>query len=122
MTATTAFTERRELAHRSSDGIEVTLFWSQATNRVTIAVFDSHSDERLEFDVEGSAALDAFKHPYAYAAASHVRNLAVSQIIADTMDEMGLKLPPIHVDIADTRRKYHAAEQEERTAARKSDK
>jgi PPK2 family polyphosphate:nucleotide phosphotransferase len=37
------------------------------------------------------------------------RNLAVSQIIADTMDEMGLKLPPTRVDLADIRRKYHAA-------------
>jgi hypothetical protein len=36
----------------------------------------------------------------------------VSQIIADTMDEMGLKLPPTRVDIADIRRKYHAAGQE----------
>ena len=41
------------------------------------------------------------------------RNLAVSQIIADTMDEMGLKLPPTHVDIMDIRRKFHAAEAEE---------
>ena len=40
------------------------------------------------------------------------RNLAVSQIIADTMDEMGLKLPPSRVDIADIRRKYHAAKRE----------
>jgi PPK2 family polyphosphate:nucleotide phosphotransferase len=40
------------------------------------------------------------------------RNLAVSQIIADTMDNMGLKLPPTHVDIADIRQKYHAAELE----------
>jgi hypothetical protein len=36
--------------------------------------------------------------------------LAVSQIIADTMDGMGLKLPPTHVDIAEIGRKYHAAE------------
>jgi hypothetical protein len=42
------------------------------------------------------------------------RNLAVSQIIADTMDEMGLKLPPTHVDITDIRRKFHAAEVEEK--------
>lgn len=48
------------------------------------------------------------------------RNLAVSKIIADTMDEMGLKLPPTRVDIADIRRKYHAAEQTEREAAHKS--
>lgn len=38
------------------------------------------------------------------------RNLAVSQIIADTMKEMGLKLPPTHVDIEDIRQKYHTAE------------
>jgi hypothetical protein len=45
------------------------------------------------------------------------RNLAVSQIIADTMDEMSLKLPPTHVDIADVRR-YRAAEQAQaKTAA-----
>jgi hypothetical protein len=76
----TAFTERRELDHRTSDGIEVTLFWSAATNRVTIAVLDSHSDESLEFDVERNAALDAFKHPYAYAAATRSPNLAISEV------------------------------------------
>ena len=38
------------------------------------------------------------------------RNLAVSQIVADTMEEMGLKLPPTRVDLAEIRRKYHAAE------------
>jgi PPK2 family polyphosphate:nucleotide phosphotransferase len=37
------------------------------------------------------------------------RDLAISQIIADTMDEMGLKLPPTSVNIAEIRRKYHAA-------------
>jgi PPK2 family polyphosphate:nucleotide phosphotransferase len=42
------------------------------------------------------------------------RSLAVSQIIADTMDDMGLKLPPTHVDIAAIRRKFHVAEREEK--------
>ena len=46
------------------------------------------------------------------------RNLAVSQIIADTMDEMGLKLPPTGVDIAEIRRKYHTAESEQRIGQR----
>jgi hypothetical protein len=82
MTAT-AFTERRELAHRTSDGIEITLFWSKSPNRVTIAVLDSHSDESLEFDVDGSAALDAFNHPYAYAATTHARNLSISRVGAN---------------------------------------
>ena len=38
------------------------------------------------------------------------RNLAISQIVADTMDEMGLKLLPPRVDLAEIRDKYHAAE------------
>jgi PPK2 family polyphosphate:nucleotide phosphotransferase len=42
------------------------------------------------------------------------RNLAVSQIIADTMNEMDLKLPPTRVDIREIRRRYHAAAREER--------
>lgn len=43
------------------------------------------------------------------------RDLAISTIVADTMDEMGLKLPPTRVDLADIRAKYHAAEQERGT-------
>ena len=66
MTAT-AINERRELAHRTSDGIEVTLFWTKPSDRVTISVVDTRSGEILEFEVAGSAALDAFNHPYAYA-------------------------------------------------------
>ena len=48
------------------------------------------------------------------------RNLAVSQIIADTMDEMGLKLPPTRVNLPDIRRKYHAAEQEKTRVGKRS--
>ena len=50
------------------------------------------------------------------------RNLAVSQIIADTMDEMGLKLPPTRVDIAAIRRKYHAAARQEKNAGTRRSK
>jgi hypothetical protein len=67
MTATTA--QRNELAHRSTDGIEVSLFWSKPTNRVTIELVDNRIDERLEFEVAHDKALDAFRHPYAYAPA-----------------------------------------------------
>ena len=84
MTAT-AFSEHRELAHRTSDGIEVTLFWSKPSGRVTIAVLDTRSDEALEFEVEGSDALDAFNHPYAYAAALHAHERAVSRVDAETL-------------------------------------
>ncbi len=37
------------------------------------------------------------------------RDLAISQIIADSLQEMGLKLPPARVDLAEIRSKYHAA-------------
>jgi hypothetical protein len=37
------------------------------------------------------------------------RDLAISEILADTLEDMDLKLPPAEVDIAEIRRKYHAA-------------
>jgi PPK2 family polyphosphate:nucleotide phosphotransferase len=37
------------------------------------------------------------------------RNLVISEIVSDTMEKMGLKLPPTRVNIADIKRKYHAA-------------
>lgn len=41
------------------------------------------------------------------------RNLAVAQIITETLEDMGLQLPPTKVDIADIQRKYHAAREEQ---------
>ncbi|MDD1632246.1 MAG: polyphosphate kinase 2 family protein [Methylococcaceae bacterium] len=41
------------------------------------------------------------------------RDLAISEIIADTLDEMGLKLPPTHVDMEEIRNKYHVAEEKQ---------
>lgn len=40
------------------------------------------------------------------------RNLAISSIVADTMEDMSLKLPPTRVSLDEIRAKYHAAEQE----------
>jgi hypothetical protein len=73
----------RELAHRTSGGIEITLFWSKPSNRVTIAVLDTRSDEALEFEVDGSVALDAFDHPCAYAATHAARNLTATGVSMD---------------------------------------
>src|ERR1700730_11255359 len=69
---------------------------------------------------EDAMALTSTKRaPWYIIPANHkwFRDLAVSQIIADTMDEMGLKLPSAHVDLADIRRKYHAAKREEKDGA-----
>jgi PPK2 family polyphosphate:nucleotide phosphotransferase len=66
---------------------------------------------------EDAISLTSTKHaPWYIVPSNHkwFRNLAVSQIIADTMDEMGLKLPPTQVDIAEIRRKYLAAELEQK--------
>jgi PPK2 family polyphosphate:nucleotide phosphotransferase len=42
------------------------------------------------------------------------RNLAISRIVADTMEDMGLALPKPHVDLAEIRRHYEAAERAQR--------
>jgi hypothetical protein len=84
MTAT-AFTERRELAHRTRDGIDVTLFWSKPANQVTIAVLDAHSGDGFEFEVDGSVALDAFNHPYAYAAIRDAPNPTTAWALASSL-------------------------------------
>ena len=73
---------------------------------------------------EDAIALTSTKHaPWYIIPANHkwFRNLAVSQIIADTMDEMGLQLPATQVDIAEMRRKYHAAEREEKIGGRRQE-
>lgn len=57
---------RRELDHRASNDIEVSLFWIKPTNRVSIEVFDARLNEGFELEVDGHHALDAFRHPYAY--------------------------------------------------------
>ncbi len=69
---------------------------------------------------EDAIALTSAKHaPWYVIPANHkwFRNLAISQIIVDTMAEMGLKLPPTRVDLADIRKKYHVAEIEEKGAS-----
>ena len=65
---------------------------------------------------EDAIALTSTKRaPWYVIPANHkwFRDLAVSQIVADTMDEMGLRLPATRVDLAKIRRKYHAAELQE---------
>jgi PPK2 family polyphosphate:nucleotide phosphotransferase len=74
---------------------------------------------------EDALALTSTKRaPWYIIPANHkwFRNLAVAQIIADTMDEMGLRLPPTNVDLADIRRKYHAAEREQEDGGKRRSK
>ena len=41
----------RELAHRAGDGIDVSLYWNERTNRITVRVYDARADEAFELDV-----------------------------------------------------------------------
>jgi hypothetical protein len=57
----------RELDHRASDGIEVRLLWDAETKDVLVSVVE-RDGVGFEFQVPATDALDAFHHPYAYAA------------------------------------------------------
>jgi hypothetical protein len=58
----------RELAARDSDGIHVLLLWHPGGNELTVSVDDTRVGDRFELAVAPDRALDAFYHPYAYAA------------------------------------------------------
>ena len=58
----------RELAARESDGIYVLLLWNPRADAVTVSVEDDRHGDRFELAVAPDQALDAFYHPFAYAA------------------------------------------------------
>lgn len=57
-----------ELAHRNSNGIDVSLLWSRRTGRLVVNVTDVRTDESFTLDAPRHRALDVFNHPFAYAA------------------------------------------------------
>lgn len=57
----------RELDHRAGDGLEVRLLWNADTKDVLVSVAE-RDGMGFEFQVHPNDALDAFHHPYAYAA------------------------------------------------------
>jgi hypothetical protein len=61
-------TSARELAARERDGISVRLLWHPRQNVVTVSVEDARLGDRFELAVAPERALDAFHHPFAYAA------------------------------------------------------
>ncbi len=63
-----AINDWKELASRERDGLVVSLFWSRRADRVTLAVADQNLDEEFHINVASAHALDAFYHPFAYAA------------------------------------------------------
>ena len=69
---------RTELAQRQNDGIEVSLFWSRHDGSVSVAVRHLATDETFELDVDPALALDAFYHPFAFAARTQPELLDVA--------------------------------------------
>ena len=72
----------RELAHRSGDGLDVTLVWYPSRNDVAVRISDVRSGENFELRVEPAAALDAFEHPFAYASAPARQAAAANRSLA----------------------------------------
>ena len=60
--------QTRELAARDSDGIHVLLLWQPLENGLTVAVEDARDGDCFQLAVAPGHALDAFYHPFAYAA------------------------------------------------------
>jgi hypothetical protein len=58
----------RELAQRRSGTVEVLLLWHPESDQVELAVRDLATDASFHIDVAPGDAIDAFYHPYAYAA------------------------------------------------------
>jgi hypothetical protein len=74
-------TAKRELAHRASNGVNVSLFWTKVGDLLTLEVYDERLDEFFELEVPKDRALDAFHHPYVYLAGNQAA-LAAEPIAA----------------------------------------
>jgi hypothetical protein len=67
---------RRELAHRSSDGLDVTLVWARRDGKddVVVCITDLGNGSYIEIPADPARALDVYHHPFAY-------------LVLDTVDE-----------------------------------
>ena len=59
--------ERRELAHRSGAGVDVTLYWHPTLDELIVCVCDKRDGAHFEIRPARYLALDVYYHPYAYA-------------------------------------------------------
>jgi hypothetical protein len=56
----------RELAHRSDNGVDVTLSWNADTDDLLVCVYDERREVYFEIHPEPDFALDVYYHPYAH--------------------------------------------------------
>ena len=72
----------RELAERTSNGTLMRLFWLQGTRELWVEVSEPEFDVTIVIPAEPERALEAFHHPYAYAAAHSVLPLGAEPLAA----------------------------------------
>ena len=60
--------QTRELAARESNGIRVLLLWHPDADALTVSVEDARVGDHFQLAVAPDRALDAFYHPFTYAA------------------------------------------------------
>jgi len=79
-------------------------------------------DDYLEAYEDAIQATSTPEAPWYVIPSNHkwFRNLAVSQIMADAMEELKLAFPPPSVNLADIRRKYHAALKQQKAGRKKA--
>jgi hypothetical protein len=63
----------RELDHRRSGAVNVTLLWSRDRPELLVCVADDNTGDHFVITAQPSEALTAFNHPYAFAARHHHR-------------------------------------------------
>jgi hypothetical protein len=65
-------TQTQELLVREAGGIEVSLVWRRDADSLAVVVNDERLGASFEVAAPRDRALDAFHHPFAYAAAQGV--------------------------------------------------
>ena len=67
MTELSTYT-RTELAHRSSEGMDVTLIWMRGDgeDKTVVCVCDTREGAYFEVTAQPHLALDVYYHPFAY--------------------------------------------------------
>jgi hypothetical protein len=64
---TLTLSARRELASRTNNDLEVTLWWDPRINAASVSIWDWKRDTHFELPVGSDRALDVFNHPFGYA-------------------------------------------------------
>jgi hypothetical protein len=72
----------RELAQRLSGTDEILLLWHPDRDQVEVSVRDVTTGVGFQLDVTPSKAIDAFNHPYAYAARREISDSSIELLAA----------------------------------------